>query len=375
MGSVSKAVKKVTRPEVLIPLAVIGTGGAALGAFGPAAKAAMVGSAGVPAVAGLPAVGGGAATAAAGVPATAGLIGSGGALSALGKTALTGAGIGSLAMMGRQKPQETQRRGVDPQAQYNLMRLMNEKMGGAYTDEELNILAAPELSRLEGTYEPIVGPKRKRRPMFEGLNYSGLTRLAADGGSIKPKKRKEAIEEMEKEIEQRDIITDALFGSTTPGMNEEAIAEQMFDMMRRKELNPTGRKDGGIMLAMSDPDPMAERSDMMENLALEKFGKPLDRLSNDEVIQIEEMIDDMMPMAMGGSVPQTESIPNGMQIDGRGGGFIPMGARERKDDVPAMLAKNEFVMTADAVRAAGGGDVNKGAQRMYDLMNSLESKV
>jgi hypothetical protein len=375
MGSVKKAVKKVTRPEVLLPLAVIGTGGAALGAFGPAAKAAMVGSAGVPAVAGLPAVGGGAATAAAGVPATAGLIGSGGALSALGKTALTGAGIGSLAMMGRQKPQETQRRGVDPQAQYNLMRLMNEKMGGAYTDEELNILAAPELSRLEGTYEPIVGPKRKRRPMFEGLNYSGLTRLAADGGSIKPKKRKEAIEEMEKEIEQRDIITDALFGSTTPGMNEEAIAEQMFDMMRRKELNPTGRKDGGIMLAMSDPDPMAERSDMMENLALEKFGKPLDRLSNDEVIQIEEMIDDMMPMAMGGSVPQTERIPNGMQIDGRGGGFIPMGARERKDDVPAMLAKNEFVMTADAVRAAGGGDVNKGAQRMYDLMNSLESKV
>jgi len=157
MGSVSRAVKKVTRPEVLLPLAVIGTGGAALGAFGPAAKAAMVGSAGVPAVAGLPAVGGGAATAAAGVPATAGLIGSGGALSALGKTALTGAGIGSLAMMGRQKPQETQRRGVDPQAQYNLMRLMNEKMGGAYTDEELNILAAPELSRLEGTYELIVG--------------------------------------------------------------------------------------------------------------------------------------------------------------------------------------------------------------------------
>jgi hypothetical protein len=120
---------------------------------------------------------------------------------------------------------------------------------------------------------------------------------------------------------------------------------------------------------------MAERMDMMENLALDRFGKPLDRLSNDEVIQIEEMIDDMMPMAMGGSVPQTERIPAGMQIDGRGGGFIPMGARERKDDVPAMLAKNEFVMTADAVRAAGGGDVNKGAQRMYDLMNNLESKV
>ena len=83
----------------------------------------------------------------------------------------------------------------------------------------------------------------------------------------------------------------------------------------------------------------------------------------------------LMGYADGGSIPQTEDIPNGMQLDGRGGGFIPMGAKERKDDVPAMLAKNEFVMTADAVRAAGGGDVNKGAQKMYDLMNSLESKV
>ena len=54
------------RPEVLLPLAVIGTGGAALGAFGPAAKAAMVGTGGIAPVAGLPAVGGGAATAAAG---------------------------------------------------------------------------------------------------------------------------------------------------------------------------------------------------------------------------------------------------------------------------------------------------------------------
>ena len=33
--------------------------------------------------------------------------------------------------------------------------------------------------------------------------------------------------------------------------------------------------------------------------------------------------------------------------------------------VPARVSKNEFVMTADAVRAAGGGSVNKGAERMY----------
>ena len=58
------------------------------------------------------------------------------------------------------------------------------------------------------------------------------------------------------------------------------------------------------------------------------------------------------------------------------GGFIPpVGVKEKADDIPAMLSNNEFVMTADAVRAAGGGSVNKGAQRMYDLMKGLESKV
>ena len=407
MGSVSKLVKKIARPKVLLPLLAIGTGGAALGAFGPAAKAAMLGKAatgGAAAAAQGSLMGSGMAAQAltsAGLPATAatsGILGTAGAFAPLKgtlakgimyglKNPLTkkglmtygglGAGAAGLAgLMGKPKTEAQKNLGVDAQAQYNLAREMNRMMGGAYTDEQLNTITAPMLSQYGGEYETITNPfQRRRRPMFPGLNYSGLTRFAKDGGSIKPKKRKDAIEEMANEIEQREIIMDALFGPTTPGMNEEAIADQMFDMMRRKELNPTGRKEGGLMQLASAPDPMAERSDMMENLALEKFGKPLDRLSNDEVIQIEEMIDDMMPMAMGGSVPQTERIPNGMQIDGRGGGFIPMGARERKDDVPAMLAKNEFVMTADAVRAAGGGDVNKGAQRMYDLMNNLESKV
>jgi len=64
-----------------------------------------------------------------------------------------------------------------------------------------------------------------------------------------------------------------------------------------------------------------------------------------------------------------------MEMDYRGGGFIPVGSKEKADDVPARLSKNEFVMTADAVRAAGGGSVNKGAQRMYQLMNQLEAKV
>ena len=54
------------------------------------------------------------------------------------------------------------------------------------------------------------------------------------------------------------------------------------------------------------------------------------------------------------------------------GGFVPVGIKERADDVPAMLSKNEFVMTADAVRGIGGGDVEKGSKKLYDTMKKAE---
>ena len=56
------------------------------------------------------------------------------------------------------------------------------------------------------------------------------------------------------------------------------------------------------------------------------------------------------------------------------GGFVPIGKKERADDVPARLSKNEFVFTAKAVKGAGGGDIRKGAKRMYQLMNQLEAR-
>ena len=65
----------------------------------------------------------------------------------------------------------------------------------------------------------------------------------------------------------------------------------------------------------------------------------------------------------------------GYEKDYRMGGFVPLGKKEKADDVPARLSKNEFVFTADAVRAAGGGSVDKGAQKMYDTMKRLENRV
>jgi len=422
MGSLKKVVKKVAKPEIILPIALLaatgglGAGAAGAGAAGGAAGTgaaatggsgimnALFGTAGSTAATGATTAGktakamnllkAGTTT----FPATSGFLGTAGGFAPLKGTLAKGAmyglknpltkqglatyggGLGALSlMMGKDKTDAQKNLGVDTQAQYDLAREMNRMMGGAYTDEQLNTITAPMLSQYGGEYETFTNPlERKRRMMYPGLNYSGLTRYAADGGAIVGDD--ELSQQLYDEMQREQEIEEALFRlKMGQSMSEEPIimGPETYNTGRANggRIGLADGGDGGIMQLASAPDPMAERMDMMENLALDKFGKSLDRLSNDEVIQIEEMIDNLMPMAMGGSVPQTGSIPQGMQIDGRGGGFIPMGAKEKHDDVPAMLAKNEFVMTSDAVKAAGGGSVNKGAQAMYDLMHSLESKV
>jgi hypothetical protein len=75
-----------------------------------------------------------------------------------------------------------------------------------------------------------------------------------------------------------------------------------------------------------------------------------------------------MPMQEGGIMDL-----GGMEKDYRTGGFVDLGAEERADDVPARLSKYEFVFTADAVRNAGGGDIDKGAEVMQNMMDNLEA--
>jgi hypothetical protein len=85
----------------------------------------------------------------------------------------------------------------------------------------------------------------------------------------------------------------------------------------------------------------------------------------------------IMGYKKGGSmVPPARQIEGGViELDARkSGGYIPYGKKERVDDVPAMLAKDEFVFTSRAVKAAGGGSAKRGAEKMYALMKQLESK-
>ena len=434
MGSIGKAVKKIAKPEIILPIALLAATG---GTSALAGKGAMLGKAATTGTNVLPALHG--TGTAIGSGATAGLFGTGGAFaplkgtlakgimaglknpfSAKGLATYGGAGLGLAALMGKDKTEAQKNLGVDAQAQYDLAREMNRMMGGAYTDEQLNTITAPMLSQYGGEYETITDPMRKRRPMFPGLNYSGLTRYAADGGTIvgDDELSQRLYGEMmgaqmsdnEPDIETLQGIKDYIDYLGEMDQAEKALREEVP--------NPTGRAEGGrIEMGLGGIIGRAIREAMQAAMKNPNLGKVFGRSGGDlDVGDVEkiiktpprvaprdarvsgidvfgrrrprdidtlqdEVIDQMMEMdsiegfAQGGSIPQTPMMPQGMQLDGRGGGFIPMGAQEKKDDVPAMLAKNEFVMTSDAVKAAGGGDINKGAQKMYDLMNSLESKV
>ena len=144
-----------------------------------------------------------------------------------------------------------------------------------------------------------------------------------------------------------DVIEDSFEGATAGSykLNDFAIDEQLFNMSGKKMYY---LKDG------SDDGQTYDEFEVREML----YG---DQYASGGIINAYNM---------GGSV-----LPQGMEMDYRQGGMIPMGSKERADDVPARVSKNEFVMTADAVRAAGGGSVNEGAKRMYGLMNNLEAKA
>jgi len=317
----------------------------------------------------------------------------------------------SLAAAAMQTPEvddsATEKENRQAQAFYDTAANINRAMGGpggmGMSYEDMNDATGGYLSTMKGT----VGNKltsddnpagAQYVSMYPNTNYDGLNIfttdterfkrrpsaynpyvMAADGGMIDPLEEMPIITPMETEEEQRmreameqiKMLQAEGFDFSQGNPVPDPYAEAPMTSM-----NYQGRADGGLMQVASAPDPMGERFDMLQNLALDMYKRPLEELQPKEIEVLEGMIDMMdQGMADGGSVPQTNSIPQGMQIDGRGGGFIPMGAKEKHDDVPAMLAKNEFVMTSDAVKAAGGGSVNKGAQVMYDLMNSLESKV
>jgi len=101
--------------------------------------------------------------------------------------------------------------------------------------------------------------------------------------------------------------------------------------------------------------------------------RKLNQVQDPRMIRLMQMLR-RQPAAMGGIMNlKMGGTPVEMDLRAKGG-FVPIGKKERADDVPARLSKNEFVFTAKAVRNAGRGDIREGARKMYDLMNKLEAK-
>jgi len=113
------------------------------------------------------------------------------------------------------------------------------------------------------------------------------------------------------------------------------------------------------------------KSERLNRMSMDMFGKPLKELNADEM----EMLREEFNISKGITDAKEGGIMDlgGMEKDYREGGFVPIGAEEKADDVPARLSKNEFVFTADAVRAAGEGDIDRGAEVMQNMMDNLEA--
>ena len=199
----------------------------------------------------------------------------------------------------------------------------------------------------EGSIKDSLDNARRGLGMLQGDVKPMPMMRFADGGFGGITEAVETIEEKPKEF-----LVDKLKVTQQPGQSEmRAIIEAMYNDI------------DGVM-------PDDRKNEFYELYAPQMYRNGEMDKSEFEFIQT-EILDKEVPKMKEGGIMNL----GGKEMDLRSGGFVPIGKKERADDVPARLSKNEFVMTADAVRAAGGGSVNKGAKRMYDLMNNLEARV
>jgi len=200
-------------------------------------------------------------------------------------------------------------------------------------------------------------------PVTPGLFKSRFYDMKADGGRIGfalGSKADFAIEDV-----MTGGVEDEIGGIT--GIMRQA------DLQRKGNVGQFYAAEGGMpMMMASNPSP----GDELNQMSLMIFKKPLSELTDDEYEDLQEYIREKS--AQGGRIGAREGgimDLGGMEKDYREtGGFVDIGAEEKADDVPARLSVNEFVMTADAVRGAGDGDIDLGAERMEDTMKQLEEQ-
>jgi len=198
--------------------------------------------------------------------------------------------------------------------------------------------------------------------------------LAASGMSP------EEIEETKRDPEKVKIYLRDYYSKTNPDASAEEVEE--FVTTNTSEYAIGGRvgfADGKNMKMASMDENEKELMRLVEEFMERGF-------SQQEAIEEAKDTLERKSIAIGGRVGlMGGAMPTGIMRANKAGtierdyretgGFVPVGIKEKADDVPAMLSKNEFVMTADAVRGIGDGNIEKGAQRLYDQMKQAEKRV
>jgi len=221
-----------------------------------------------------------------------------------------------------------------------------------YYDDRNNLInyraEGGRIGYAEGTKENLIIPKKPKFQTEEEVNATTLGRAEIDDpmpGRLESAKRLKGVMQLYdrlKKMAQSGEMSNkeeamALFNKR---MREESENLHFLDKEKLQDYIRKNRAYGGRMeYAMGSPEDNARKAAGIMDLPLNENKAGVTELDLRET-----------------------------------GGFIPpVGVKEKADDIPAMLSNNEFVFTADAVRGMGNGDVNVGAQRMYDMMKKLEN--
>ena len=206
-------------------------------------------------------------------------------------------------------------------------------------------------------------------------NYVLPNFYAAEGGRARLSKggdpKEKDIGIMSMEVEQVKDDTDDLMAGITFSKAERAY---LYNKLGSSNTSGKSSSMPNLYYILNNPKDYPADAKMLKEIAIMGMGKKNGGLANEE--------DDKEFDRNLTGIMRTRKQEGGlMDLGGRemdlraDGGFIPIGSKEKADDVPARLSKNEFVMTADAVRGAGGGSIERGAQKMYNTMKQLESRV
>jgi len=222
----------------------------------------------------------------------------------------------------------------------------------------------------------------------------GITALGGLFGGAMAGKSEEEVQALTRDVPALKSYLTQYYTNLNPELRQSPEKVEQFVNSQIAEYNQGrgGYAMGGRMQygdgTMSPEEYFSGKEKYMKQKQMEDMIREYERYMRDKNMKRDEVaMGGRMKYAMGDTASQNamqaagieglpiRQNPKGVkELDLRdNGGFIPpVGIKEKEDDIPAMLSNNEFVFTADAVRGMGDGDVELGAQRMYDQMKMLE---